>query len=78
MLALCAPGRALELKAVMQRAVLFAVRRQVRRDDHLCAVGASLQQSVQTPRDRGPVGRPWQAVRQLKWRWPSVGIVQDD
>ena len=56
---------------------MLAVRRQVRCDARLGALAESSWQSVQTPRGGGPVGRPWQAVRQLDWHWPSFGVLQD-
>ena len=64
-MAVCVPGHALELDAILQREVLLAVRRQTNRDLDVAAMVRTLRDHVQTLVGGGPVGRLVQTLKQL-------------
>ena len=78
MLAVCIPGHALEITSIIHRETFLAVRRQVRRDVSLHPKIEYLRQPVQSLFGGGPVGRLWQSIHQLQWRWPSLGVRRND
>ena len=66
LMAVCVPGHALELDAIMQREVLVAVRRQARRDPALDVMIKTLRDHVQRLVGGGAVGRLVQTLEQLQ------------
>ena len=76
--ALCVPGHALEIGAICQREALVATRRQVRRDPLLAAKARALRDHAQHFQGGGPIGRVWQTIAQLDWRWTTFATMLDD